>query len=350
MRRFTLFRLVAALILTIAPLAGTASAQDDDTLSISGTFGMDSMAGIVGEDLAYVFAEDNLHGWTLTLHGISYSYDHSWRERNDEFVYIYNEEYVTRVHATSFDFQFFGPDADILNEVVSGDLTAGSLTDGAFIELSNGYNEDSDFPDLRGSYSSFKIGLRPLDPAAGVSFDVDGAWDFDTSYVFDGDTDESDYPLVEPQHFEARLSTITDRRSGNTGHLSSYYDLVDLGSSEPPVLPPPLPTLSIADGSVLEGNKGTTRLDLTVTLSNVSSDMVTVNYATSNGTALAPSDYTATSGTLTFQPGETSRTISIAIKGDRKREPDETFSMQLDNPVGATIADGGATATILNDD
>jgi hypothetical protein len=78
--------------------------------------------------------------------------------------------------------------------------------------------------------------------------------------------------------------------------------------------------------------------------------VVTVNYATASGTAVATSDYTATNGTLTFQPSETSRTISVSIKGDRKREPNETFSVQLSNAVGARIDDGVATATILNDD
>jgi hypothetical protein len=87
-----------------------------------------------------------------------------------------------------------------------------------------------------------------------------------------------------------------------------------------------------------------------VTLSQSSSEWVSVNYATANGTAVAKSDYTATSGTLTFQPGETSRTISVSIKGDRKREANETFSVQLSNAVGATIEDGSATVTILNDD
>ena len=53
---------------------------------------------------------------------------------------------------------------------------------------------------------------------------------------------------------------------------------------------------------------------------------------------------------ITFQPGQTSRTISVSIKGDRKREADETFSVQLSNAVGATIDDGFATVTILNDD
>jgi hypothetical protein len=87
-----------------------------------------------------------------------------------------------------------------------------------------------------------------------------------------------------------------------------------------------------------------------VTLSNGSSQAITVSYRTIDGTALANSDYTATSGTLTFQPGETSRTISVSIKGDRKREANETVSVLFSNAVGATIDDGVASVTILNDD
>jgi chitinase len=112
----------------------------------------------------------------------------------------------------------------------------------------------------------------------------------------------------------------------------------------------PAATLSIADASVVEGNRGSRQVQFSVTLSNASSQAITVSYRTVDGTALAKSDYSATSGTLTFQPGETSRTISVSIKGDRKREANETFSVQLSNAVGATIDDGVATVTILNDD
>jgi hypothetical protein len=128
--------------------------------------------------------------------------------------------------------------------------------------------------------------------------------------------------------------------------LYSRDDRVAIGT--PAALLPPF--LTIADGSVLEGNKGTTHLNLAVTLSRSTTKTVTVKYATADGTAQKKSDYSATSGTLTFQPGQTSRTISVSIKGDRKREPNETFTVQLSNAVGATISDGVATATILNDD
>jgi hypothetical protein len=77
---------------------------------------------------------------------------------------------------------------------------------------------------------------------------------------------------------------------------------------------------------------------------------VSVDYRTVAGTALAKSDYTAASGTLTFPPGVWSQTITITVNTDRKREPDETFTVELLNAVGASVVDAVATGTILNDD
>ena len=110
------------------------------------------------------------------------------------------------------------------------------------------------------------------------------------------------------------------------------------------------PALSIADASVAEGNSGTTPLSIAVKLSAASSQVVTVGFASANGTATAPSDYAPASGTLTFQPGETAKTIPIGIVGDTAIEPDETFTVTLSNAVNATIADSTATGTITNDD
>jgi len=125
----------------------------------------------------------------------------------------------------------------------------------------------------------------------------------------------------------------------------SYYDYMEIGSAGPIS-----PTISIADGSVVEGKRGTQQLTMKVKLSWVADHQVSLRFATVDGTALAKSDYKATSGTVTFQPGETTRTLSIAINGDPKREPNETFSVGLSNVVGATISDGVAIATIVNDD
>jgi chitinase len=88
----------------------------------------------------------------------------------------------------------------------------------------------------------------------------------------------------------------------------------------------------------------------TVSLSQASTTPVTVAFATANGTALAGSDYTAASGTLTFAPGETRKTIVVPIIPDNVPEPDETFTVLLSSPVGATVSRGTGTGTIVNDD
>ena len=113
---------------------------------------------------------------------------------------------------------------------------------------------------------------------------------------------------------------------------------------------PPLPTLSIADVAQNEGNSGTTPFVFTVTLSAASASTVTVNYATADGTASAPSDYAAAAGTLTFNPGVTTQTITVNVVGDTAVEANETFTVTLSAPSNATIATGTATGTIQNDD
>src|SRR5262249_38609488 len=87
----------------------------------------------------------------------------------------------------------------------------------------------------------------------------------------------------------------------------------------------PLPTVSIADASITEGNSGTQNVTPTPTLSTASGRSVSVNYATANGTATAGSDYTAKNGTVTFTAGNTTATITVSITGDRNVEPNETF-------------------------
>ena len=108
--------------------------------------------------------------------------------------------------------------------------------------------------------------------------------------------------------------------------------------------------LTINDVTMREGFFGTRTFVFTVNLSAASSAPVTVDYDTANSTAAAGSDYYAQSGTLTFAPGQTTRTIGIAVKGDWKREADETFFVNLSNESGAQIQDGQGVGTILNDD
>ncbi|WP_375443039.1 Calx-beta domain-containing protein, partial [uncultured Nostoc sp.] len=112
------------------------------------------------------------------------------------------------------------------------------------------------------------------------------------------------------------------------------------------------PSISISDVSVTEGNTGTTNnANFTISLSNPSYQQITVNYNTSDGTAqVADSDYNSASGTITFNPGETSKTLSIGVIGDNKFETNEAFSVNLSAATNATIADNLGVGTIINDD
>ena len=114
--------------------------------------------------------------------------------------------------------------------------------------------------------------------------------------------------------------------------------------------PPPVPSLRINDVSVSEGNTGSVNAIFTVTLSTASSRPVTVHYATADGTASAGNDFTAASGDVTFAPGQTSKTISVAVRGDRLAEPTETFVVNLSAATNATIADGQGIGTILDNE
>lgn len=112
----------------------------------------------------------------------------------------------------------------------------------------------------------------------------------------------------------------------------------------------PVPSLTIANSSVNEGNSGSTTATFTVTLSAASAATVQVNYTTVNGTAVANTDYQFASGALTFTPGDLEKIVNITINGDTIDEENETFQVTLSGASNATIADGQATGTITNDD
>jgi hypothetical protein len=116
--------------------------------------------------------------------------------------------------------------------------------------------------------------------------------------------------------------------------------------------PAPLPQLSIADASVLEGEAGQTAMTFTVTLSAAYGVPVTATYATRNGTATtADRDYEGvTNGVVQIPAGATSAEITVYVNGDTNQEPDETFAVTLSSPVNATITKATGTGTILNDD
>ena len=117
------------------------------------------------------------------------------------------------------------------------------------------------------------------------------------------------------------------------------------------VVQPIQPRITISDVSKAEGKKGNTSFTFTVNLSAAYDQPVTVSYRTVNGTATAGSDYTSTSGTVTFAPSQTTRTITIQVKGDNKREPNETFYLDLFGlSSNALFTKSRGVGTILNDD
>jgi hypothetical protein len=111
-----------------------------------------------------------------------------------------------------------------------------------------------------------------------------------------------------------------------------------------------LPGLTIDDVTSKEANSGTTTFTFTVRLSIPSPQTVSVTFATADSTARAGSDYVATTGTLTFAPGETAKGIKVVVIGDQLFEADEAFLVVLSTPVNAIVVDGTGVGTIVNDD
>jgi uncharacterized repeat protein (TIGR01451 family) len=110
------------------------------------------------------------------------------------------------------------------------------------------------------------------------------------------------------------------------------------------------PGLSINDVTVTEGNTGTVNATFTVTLSAASNQTVTANAISANGSARSPGDYTATGARLTFAPGETSKTVSVPVKGDLLDEANEVFYVLLSSANSATLARGRGVGTITDND
>ncbi len=134
--------------------------------------------------------------------------------------------------------------------------------------------------------------------------------------------------------------------TGAAGSAVTGLQLNGVANTTPTTTPP---GVSVAGVTAAEPSaSGTAQAAFTVSLSKASTTPVTIGYATANGTATAGTDYTATTGTLTFAPGVTSQKINVPILADTAVETAETFTVTLSKPTGATIAGATATATITN--
>ncbi|HET6891147.1 MAG TPA: Calx-beta domain-containing protein [Pyrinomonadaceae bacterium] len=142
----------------------------------------------------------------------------------------------------------------------------------------------------------------------------------------------------------AGIHSVTADYSGDTNFLPSTGTLTGGQVVRPP------PTLSINDISFTEGDTGSKFVFFTVTSSASSNLAVNVDFATANDTASSPSDYLATTGSITFVPGQVIRTIFVTINSDVNFELNESFTITLSNPVNAILNKSQGTGTILNDD
>ncbi|MFH0909621.1 MAG: Calx-beta domain-containing protein [bacterium] len=157
---------------------------------------------------------------------------------------------------------------------------------------------------------------------------------------------------TDPNAAASPGNSLTRCPDGNDTDISSANDFGARAIS--PGLPNGCigPGIFVSDATVMEGGTGTTvDASFAITLSATNDTEVTVNYMTSNGTAIAGSDYTAVANTLmTFSPGVTSQTVTVTVIGDDADESDETFYVILMTPTNASLSDAQGLGTITDDD
>jgi Calx-beta domain len=182
----------------------------------------------------------------------------------------------------------------------------------------------------------------------GTATTLDGDYEAASGTVtFDpGDTAETVNVTVDGDDTPELDETFTVDLSGESGATVSVGQGTGTITNDDAV-----PAISVGDESVLEGNVGDTTLSFDVTLSQISTITATVNYALVGDTAtVADGDYEDASNTLTFDPGQDTKQVDVTVHGDVKYENDETFTLVLSDPSGATIDVDTATGTITNDD
>jgi hypothetical protein len=167
-----------------------------------------------------------------------------------------------------------------------------------------------------------------------------------TATILAGDTTRTvDVPVLNDSTYEGDETFSLDLSNEVNGTLGTPSGTATIADDDL------VPDVDIAPAQTPEGNAGTSPLDLNVSLSNPSFEDIKVDYATSDGTATAGSDYVAASGTLTIPAGSTVGQVEVMVKGDTTYEPNEDFTVTLSNLVGtANLITDTATGTIRNDD
>lgn len=205
--------------------------------------------------------------------------------------------------------------------------------------------------------ATFTVSLSAPAPAGGVTFDIataNGTATAGVDYVANSLTSQtipagsSTYSFTVLLNGDS-LNEPTENFFVNITNVinSIVFDGQGIGTI---TNDDPLPNLSINDVTITEGDSGTTNATFTVSLDAASGQTVNVNYATANGTAIAGTDFISASGTLTFTPGQTTRTINVTINGDTVPEASENFNVNLSGATNTIILDSSGLGTITNDD
>ena len=175
----------------------------------------------------------------------------------------------------------------------------------------------------------------PSEPTGSVTFSVNG------TAVGTQSLNNAAQASMTLSNLPAGADHITASYAGDGNYQSS--------ATSTPAGVSVVPTISITNATITESTSGTGEAQFTLLLNAASNEIVTVNYATVDGTALAGRDYSAATGTVTFNPGQTSGTITVPVIGSTNYKPTEAFSVQLSGAVSASIPSGTATGTIQND-
>ena len=176
------------------------------------------------------------------------------------------------------------------------------------------------------------------------AFTIDGATIDSASRITQG-SNQGWNVEVNPTGNEAITITLPETTDCNAARAICTDDERMLSHATSEIVAGP-PAISVSDANVQEAEGAT--LAFSVTLSHAYSRTVTVDYATQDGTATAGSDYTASNGSLTFNTGNTSQTVSVTVLTDTDDEGQETLTLTLSNASSATLADATATGTIEN--
>jgi chitinase len=316
---------------------------------------VDAWSGGFNASVSVVAGDDGLGGWTLTF------------EAEFEITQIWGAEIVSRTGDTyvvrnapwngsvapggTVEFGFLGgpttdpvPDAFLLNGVLVGDLPAISVADATVVEGNAGTRTLAFVVTLSAASATpvtVTYATANGTALAGADYAALGG-----SLTFAaGETRKVVRVTVNGDTAVEADETLRLVLSGAAG--ATLLDGEAIGTVRDDDTPP---RLTVGDIQVTEGDAGTAAAVFTVRLSKAWNQAVTVAYATQAGTALAGSDFLGTSGSLSFAAGETVKTVSVAIVGDRVQEASESFTLRLSGANGASIADGIGVATIRDND